>query len=316
VADGVWRLRLPLPWASVPHVNAWALEGRDGLVLVDCGLDAPGSLAELERALSALGAGLSDVRVLVCTHAHPDHYGQAARLVERAGCELWLHPRHAHATAALTDPRTAARLRRAAARRAGVPEAQLPPESDRPRESSGIAAVVEPDRELVDGVELVTAAGTWRAVETPGHAPSHVCLVAEGMLISGDHLLGRPALHFDFGFSPDPVGEYLSSLDRVESFGAGLCLPGHGPPFREVAGAIAAARDEVVRRLGEVEQVIRGRPTAFDVASRRHGARLHGPDGPLHLAETLALLIHLERFKRVHRERQDAVERWDMGSPN
>src|SRR4051794_39340396 len=126
VADCVWRLRLPLPWPGIPHVNAWALERTDGIVLVDCGLDAPGALDELERALVALGAGLDDVCVLVCTHAHPDHYGLAARVVERADCELWMHPRHAHATAALIDPQGAAKLRRAAARRSGVPEDRLP----------------------------------------------------------------------------------------------------------------------------------------------------------------------------------------------
>ena len=51
VAERVWRLQLPLPWAGIPHVNAWALERADGVNLVDCGLDSPGSLEELERAL-------------------------------------------------------------------------------------------------------------------------------------------------------------------------------------------------------------------------------------------------------------------------
>src|SRR3954447_12598624 len=171
IVDGVWRLRLPLPWPGIPHRNAWALEADDGIVLVDCGLHAPGSLEELERALSALDTGLEDVQLLVCTHAHPDHYGLAADVVERAGCELWMHPRHAHATAALRDPVAAGRFRRAAARRAGVPEDHLP--EGLARESAGIRAAVAPDRALVSGVEFV-ASGVWRVVETPGHAPSHV----------------------------------------------------------------------------------------------------------------------------------------------
>ena len=126
VASGVWRLRLPLPWPGIPHVNAWALERSDGVVLVDCGLDGPEALPELERALGALDAAIEDVCLLVCTHAHPDHYGLAARVVERARCELWMHPRHAHVTAALIDPEGATRLRRAAARRSGVPQDHLP----------------------------------------------------------------------------------------------------------------------------------------------------------------------------------------------
>ena len=45
------------------------------------------------------------------------------------------------------------------------------------------------------------------------------------MLISGDHLLGRVAPYYDYGHSPDPAGEFLTSLDRIELLRARLCLP-------------------------------------------------------------------------------------------
>ena len=104
VLPGVWRLRLPCPWPGVPHVNAWALSAGDGIVLVDTGIHEEGALAELERTLAQIGHRLEDVRLLVCTHAHSDHYGLAAPIVERAGCELWMHPRHQHMTRAMEDP--------------------------------------------------------------------------------------------------------------------------------------------------------------------------------------------------------------------
>ena len=84
VLPGVWRLRLPLPWPGVPHGNAWALAAGDGIVLVDTGMHQPGSLAHLERALEQVNLRLDHVRLLVCTHAHSDHYGQAAPILERA----------------------------------------------------------------------------------------------------------------------------------------------------------------------------------------------------------------------------------------
>ena len=83
VVPGVWRLRLPLPWPGVPHCNAWALAAGDGIVLVDCGMDEPGSMRELERALEQVGLRLELVRLLVCTHAHIDHCGQAAAIQAR-----------------------------------------------------------------------------------------------------------------------------------------------------------------------------------------------------------------------------------------
>ena len=60
------------------------------------------------------------------------------------------------------------------------------------------------------------SSGFLRVYETPGHAPSHVVLhePESGMLISGDHLLGRVSLFFDHGHTPDPVGEFLDLARR------------------------------------------------------------------------------------------------------
>ena len=42
VRDGVWRLRLPLPWPGVPHVNSFAVDAGDGIVLFDTGYPRAG----------------------------------------------------------------------------------------------------------------------------------------------------------------------------------------------------------------------------------------------------------------------------------
>src|SRR3954465_1563713 len=125
VLPGVWRLRLPLPRPGVPHCNAWALAAGDGIVLVDTGMHEPGSLGHLERALDQCNLRLEHVRLLVCTHAHSDHYGQAATIVERAGCELWMHPNHEHMTRAAQDPEAVIQQRIEIARSAGVPAEPL-----------------------------------------------------------------------------------------------------------------------------------------------------------------------------------------------
>ena len=92
---------MPLP--GVPHCNAWAIAAGDGVVLVDTGMHEPGSFTELERALDQVDIRIDQVRLLVCTHAHPDHWGQAATICDRAGCEMWMHPNHEHAFATASD---------------------------------------------------------------------------------------------------------------------------------------------------------------------------------------------------------------------
>jgi len=315
VLPGLWRLRLPLPWPGVPHCNAWAVAAGDGVVLFDCGMHEPGSFADLERALDMVGLRVEHIRLLVCTHAHPDHYGQAAPIVEATGCELWMHPDHRHLTAALADPEAGVERRLEIARSAGVPEESLRRLAQERRErSSGVAAFVEPNRPLVDGVEIDTDLGAFRAVETPGHAPSHVCLWQPDrrLLISGDHLLGRVSIYFDFGYSPDPAGEFLASLDRVETLGARLSLSGHGRTFTDVQGHIVANRDEVGGGLDAIERALRaGAPlTAYDVVRRVHGEAMSSVQATWRMSVTLAYLRHLEVTGRAERAEGDGPDRW------
>src|SRR3954453_2683376 len=86
VLPGLWRLRLPLPWPGVPPGNAFALAAGSGVVVVDTGLGGPGALHQLERALDQAGLRLEHVRLLVCPHAHSDHYGLAGPIVAASGC--------------------------------------------------------------------------------------------------------------------------------------------------------------------------------------------------------------------------------------
>src|SRR5437773_669682 len=144
-------------------------------------------------------------------------------------------------------------------------------------EGPGIARVVEPDRELVDGVTFATDLGTWHTLETPGHAPSHVCFFQpeRRLLISGDHLLGRVSLYYDYGWTPDPAGEFLSSLDKVEDLDARLCLAGHGRTFTDVRAHIHANRALVAERLQRARQALAaGEPlTAYEVIPHVYGDR-------------------------------------------
>ena len=123
-----------------------------------------------------------------------------------------------------------------------------------PRPKPNIAEVIEPHRELLPGVEVETDHGSWSVHYTPGHAPSHVVLFEpqQRLLLSGDHVLGRVSVYFDYGWTPDPVGEFLDGLDTVEALDARLCLPGHGRPFGDVPAHIEANRVEIHQRLDAI----------------------------------------------------------------
>jgi glyoxylase-like metal-dependent hydrolase (beta-lactamase superfamily II) len=318
ILAGVWRLRLPLPWPGVAHCNAWAVAAGDGVVLFDCGLHEPGSLAQLQRAMGQVHLKLEHVRLLVCTHAHSDHYGQAASIIDASGCELWMHPNHEHTRATIEDPEQVHARYCELARTSGVPLQAVRAWSAGTRNrGNGIAGFVEPDRELVDGMTIDTDLGPWTVVETPGHAPSHVCLhqPQRRLLVSGDHLLGRVSLFFDYGWTPDPVGEFLASLDRVQALDVRLCLAGHARTFTDVRAHIDANRALVAERLELARAAVaeHGPIMAYDIVPMVFGNQVTQSAVLWRLAETLCYLTRLDVLGVVERERLDS-ERWTLSS--
>ncbi len=317
VMPGVWRLRLPLPWPGVPHVNAFAVAADGGIVLFDTGMATDDGLRQLELALAQAGFGLDDVRLLVCTHSHTDHYGLAGPIVDRAGCELWLHPAWGHVRAMVEDPDRTLDRRIEVARQSGVPAAALKTyEQSRRGQNPGIERVVEPDRDLVPGVEVQTDLGPWQVHETPGHAPSHVTLHQpdRGLLITGDHLLGRVSLFFDYGHTPDPVAEFIGGLDTVEALDATLSLAGHGRPFRDPAGKVAANRRELADHLEAVRGALASGPkTAFELAGEIIGAEnLNAATAAWGLQLALAYLDHLRLAGEVNEIAGADPRRWEL----
>ncbi len=314
VLPGVWRLRLPLPWPVVPHVNAYAIAAGSGVVLVDTGLAGPGALGQLERALDQAHLKLEHVRLLVCTHAHADHYGLAGPIVDATGCELWMHPNHAHTTRAAADPDRMLERRIEVALHSGVPQAALDQYREARRgQGMGIERVVLPDRHLLPGVEVETDVGVFGVHETPGHAPSHVVLhePESGLLLSGDHLLGRVSLYYDWGYTPDPAGEFLNSLDVVDALDVSLCLSGHGRPFRDVRAHVDGNRRQVAERMDRVRAALADGPcTPFETVPRLMGSDDLNPMMiNWGLSEALCYIRHLELEGEV--ERVDGEpERW------
>jgi glyoxylase-like metal-dependent hydrolase (beta-lactamase superfamily II) len=282
---------------------------------VDTGLHEPGAMLQLERALYQAGLRVEHVRLLVCTHAHSDHYGLAGPIMERSGCELWMHPNHEHMTKAARDPDRSFERRLEVARQSGVPAATLAEyESARRGQGFGIAEIVTPDRDLVEGVEVETDLGAWRVYETPGHAPSHVVLHQRerGLLLSGDHLLGRVSLYYDYGYTPDPAGEFLASLDVVDRLDVQLVLAGHGRPVREARALAEANRRAVHDKLDRVRKAIADGPrTPFEIIPDVIETQLPPAMKVFWgLSETLVYLNHLERRGEAARVDDAEPERW------
>src|SRR4051812_39179759 len=90
VADGVWRIPLPLPTDGLRAVNVYAIETPTGLTLVDGGWAIEASRRQFESSLASIGFALGDITSFLVTHVHRDHYTQAVVLRRETGARVSL----------------------------------------------------------------------------------------------------------------------------------------------------------------------------------------------------------------------------------
>eukprot|EP01032_Pedospumella_encystans_P034549 gene34549-39058_t len=90
VADGIFRIPLPLPMDGLRAINVYAIETGDGLTLVDGGWSIPVARELLDRCLGEVGYGFGDIRRFLVTHVHRDHYTLARVLGAELGVDVSL----------------------------------------------------------------------------------------------------------------------------------------------------------------------------------------------------------------------------------
>ena len=215
----VQRLTAPNPGVMTgPGTNSYLVgDPATGFIAIDPG---PADAEHLDKLWRAAGG---DIRMIVCTHSHPDHSPGAAPL--QALC---------------------VQAGRAAPPILGLPSAP----------TARAASAFTPDRALQNN-ELLALSGqapegkithTLQVIHTPGHAANHLCLLLQedGLLFSGDHILNGSTTVID---PPDGnMADYLDSLDRLDALCAEhsveFILPAHG---HVLGGPINGARSAIAK---------------------------------------------------------------------
>jgi glyoxylase-like metal-dependent hydrolase (beta-lactamase superfamily II)/8-oxo-dGTP pyrophosphatase MutT (NUDIX family) len=235
----VQRLTAPNPGAMTgPGTNSYLVgDASTGYIVIDPG---PADPEHLDKLLRAAGG---DIRMIVCTHSHPDHSPGAAPL--QAMCK--------------SPPPIL-----------GLPSAP----------TARAASAFMPDQSLQNG-ELLTLSSqgpeadlpyktchTLLVIHTPGHAANHLCLMLleDGLLFSGDHILNGSTTVVD---PPDgDMNDYLNSLDLLSAacteHGLKYILPAHGyvigGPDDEALAAIARLKAHRLQREAKVMAAMQAQP--------------------------------------------------------
>jgi len=174
-----------------------------------------------------------------------------------------------------------------------------------------IRYAIDPDL-LYEGSEV----GGWQVLELPGHADGHLGFLRDGVLIAGDHLLRRitPAVGLYPESRPDPLGDYLASLERTIELAPRVVYPGHGEPIHDAAARARELIEHHRIRLEDHAAALSTEPhTAYEVSLDVFGRELAPSQRRFAVAETLS---HLERLVREgHAARSGDDNRVSYTSP-
>jgi recombination protein RecT len=263
------RLTAPNPGVMTgPGTNSYLVGDPDsGYIAIDPG---PDDDEHLQRLWHAAGG---DIRMIVCTHSHPDHSPGAKPL--QAMCN-------------------------AAPPILGLASAP----------TARSASAFTPDRAL-ENHELLTLTGkgpegdtlthTLKVIHTPGHAANHLCLVLveDGLLFSGDHILNGSTTVID---PPDgDMNAYLDSLDALsaacDEHGIEFIAPAHGYVLGQAKAAIAGLKAHRLKREAKIIGVMRAQPdgTLDDWVA----AAYDDVDARIWPVAKRSLLAHVERIESL-----------------
>jgi glyoxylase-like metal-dependent hydrolase (beta-lactamase superfamily II) len=315
IAPGIHEVRLPVPWEE-EIVNCFLFSRGPQVDLLDCGIQTDASVATVLAAIREVGGPDAKLRRLVITHIHPDHFGAAGALKEATAAELFMHrlevpmvhPRYLELEQLIAEVGRNLRLN-------GVPELDVGSLQNASRAMREFVQPGEPDVQL-DGAETLELGGRRLRVEwTPGHSPGHICLfdLDDRLLFAGDQILPdistNIALHPQS--TPNPLGEFLESLDRLLALNPALVLPSHGRPFADAAGRVARLHAHHERRLNQIESTLGEEPlSGWEVAIRIWGERKNLWDRRMALQEGLAHLQLLAVQHRVEKLADVSGVRW------
>ncbi|OBB35367.1 MBL fold metallo-hydrolase [Mycobacterium sp. 852002-51961_SCH5331710] len=230
-------------FAYTDLVNWTLVTDETGVMLIDTGF--PGNRDDVLQSLRELGFGIDDLRAILLTHAHIDHFGSAIWFAETHGTPVYCHAAEVgHAKREYLEQAS---------------PVDIAKHIWRPRYLTWSVAITRKGGMLRDGIPTAqaltedvaaTLPGTPMAIPTPGHTGGHCSFLVDGVLVSGDALVtghplstrgGPQLLPGLFNHDQDGCVRSLSALGLLDTE---VLLPGHGPVWR---GSIRDAAEAAAR---------------------------------------------------------------------
>ncbi len=240
---GVHAIRTPTIFPDVPTVNSYLIENP--LTLVDGGLNTADAWKALQGQVHALGYKPEQIRRVLISHGHPDHFGLAEKVRTLAGAEVFVGEIESDKLTQNMQERAqqSGSLYMEYLRRLGIGDETLTVMRMMGEMNQSIAPTVKKVSTLKEGDRIAFDNFELDVLHTPGHTRGIICYYEpeRKFLFSSDHLLQETSPNPVIELGPEGEADYTNKfkslityyrqIRRVGDMELSCVLPGHGLPF-------------------------------------------------------------------------------------
>lgn len=273
IKPDIYQLQIPIHNNPLGHTNTYLIRDNDGYLLIDAGWDSEEALQAMKDQLSEIGTDLDQIKRIIVTHVHGDHYGLVHTLKNYLDAKIIIHRREKEVLMYryTTVYETLSDIEESWSRN-GAPQNELPMPDLPARDTQRLQTPVIPDC-TVEGGEIITAGDySLQVIWTPGHAPGHICLYesTSKILFGGDHVL--PVITPNISLLPyagnNPLGEFIDSLKTLDELDVKIVLPAHENVYYDLHNRIMEITNHHHQRNIEIKDTLKGGPkTAYQISS-------------------------------------------------
>ncbi|SDN31973.1 MBL fold metallo-hydrolase [Bacillus sp. OK048] len=301
---GVTQVTIPLPF-RLNHVNCFLAEGPSGWMIIDAGLNNSVSRDIWNPIIEKY-----DIKDIILTHYHPDHFGYAGTLQQLTNAEVWMTEIDAEAGLSYWEPDSIKTVNMNYDT-CGFPENLS---NVLTTDEKGFNVHVKPyptvQHYLEEGMKFSFGKYEYEVIFTPGHSDGLITLFNKenSILFSTDHILPKisPNISYWFRGNRNPLQSYMTSLEKIERLNVEYVIPSHGKPFRNANQRIEELLAHHHERLEMTYDSIKKPATIYEVNTMLF-KNLNIHETRFAVGETLAHLEHLHLNNQSKKIFQDGT---------